>query len=462
MADSGSRQHFPLAPTVALYHAECADGFGAAWALWRRFPQARFVPVKHGVPPPEGLKGERVVIVDFSYARDLLETMARETDRLLVLDHHITAEKALAGLPYAYFDMKKSGAVLAWEWAHDHPVPWLLDYIQDKDLWTWALPMSREINAAVASYPFDFQLWNRFKQKELEQEGRAILRYEQELVNKLAGQAVLVEFQGETVPSVQSAILTSQIGERLSAEAPFCIIWHDRDGRRYYSMRSREDGTDVGAIAASFGGGGHTHAAGFSIPLGPMDRCPRIPHCRDPSLIAVVTAPRRAGGHDSAPGRQSHRTHSGRHDHVHRHLRAGLFLPGSLPPTPAEAFVFQYGAIPALLFGQAALPPSIAVGIPAYVTLLTSMFLHGGWMHLIGNMLYLWIFGNNIEDVMGHATFVVFYLACGILAALSHAVTDPTSTIPMVGASGAISGVLGAYILLFPRATCWCSCRESA
>jgi hypothetical protein len=66
MDDSGSRQHFPLAPTVALYHAECADGFGAAWALWRRFPQARFVPVKHGVPPPEGLKGERVVIVDFS------------------------------------------------------------------------------------------------------------------------------------------------------------------------------------------------------------------------------------------------------------------------------------------------------------------------------------------------------------------------------------------------------------
>jgi oligoribonuclease NrnB/cAMP/cGMP phosphodiesterase (DHH superfamily) len=277
MAGSGSRQYFPLAPTVVLYHAECADGFGAAWALWRRFSQARFIPVKHGSPPPEGLKGERVVIVDFSYARDVLDSMARETDRLLVLDHHITAEKALAGLPYAYFDMKKSGAVLAWEWAHDHPVPWLLDYIQDKDLWTWALPMSREINAAIASYPFDFHLWNGFMQKELEQEGRAILRYEQELVNKLAGQAVLVEFQGETVPSVQSAILTSQIGERLSAEASFCIIWHDRDGRRYYSMRSRNDGKDVGAIAASFGGGGHTHAAGFSIALGPDGSLPPNP-----------------------------------------------------------------------------------------------------------------------------------------------------------------------------------------
>lgn len=277
MAGFHSQRHLSQPPTVVLYHAECADGFGAAWALWRRFPDAQFLAVKHGNPPPSGLKDQRVVIVDFSYARDTLETMAREAKELLVLDHHITAEKALAGLPYAYFDMKKSGAVLAWEWAHDHPVPWLLDYIQDKDLWTWTLPLSREINAAVASHPFEFHLWSSFKQKDLEQEGRAILRYEHELVNKLAGQAVQVEFQGATVPSVQSAVLTSQIGERLSADVPFCLIWHDRDGRRYYSMRSREDGTDVGAIAASFGGGGHTHAAGFSVLLGPDGSLPENP-----------------------------------------------------------------------------------------------------------------------------------------------------------------------------------------
>jgi oligoribonuclease NrnB/cAMP/cGMP phosphodiesterase (DHH superfamily) len=215
--------------------------------------------------------------VDFSYARETLETMAAQTQALLVLDHHVTAEKALAGLPYAYFNMKKSGAVLAWEWAHDRPIPWLLDYIQDKDLWTWALPSSREINAAVASYPFEYHLWSHFKQKELEQEGRAILRYENELVSKLAAQAMLVDFHGAVVPSVHSAVLTSQIGERLSAEHPFCLMWHDRDGRRYYSMRSREDGTDVGTIAASFGGGGHTHAAGFSISLGPDGSLPDNP-----------------------------------------------------------------------------------------------------------------------------------------------------------------------------------------
>jgi len=268
MKNSPYEFRFNHSPDIVLYHAECSDGFGAAWAIWKKFPNARFIPVKHGNPPPSDLRDHRVVIVDFSYARPILETMAAESKELLILDHHITAEKALAGLPYAYFDQAKSGAVLGWEWAHGTEAPWLLRYVQDKDLWSWALPDSREINAALASYPFDFNLWDRFSQTTMEQEGRAILRYEHELVGKLSAQAVMVEFQGEVVPSVQSSILTSQIGERLSPHHPFCLIWHDRDGRRYFSMRSRQDGTDVGAIAASFGGGGHTHAAGFSVPLG--------------------------------------------------------------------------------------------------------------------------------------------------------------------------------------------------
>jgi len=267
-------------PTLILYHAECADGFGAAWAIWRRYPDAEYRPVKHGEAPPTNLAGHHIVMVDFSYNRSTLEAMAKDAASLVVLDHHITAEQALADLPYAYFDLHKSGAVLGWEWAHDEPAPWLLRYIQDKDLWHWALPNSREISAALASHPFDFELWTRFEQRELEREGRAILRYENELVTKLASHATLVEFEGATVPSVQSSVLTSQIGERLSAEHPFCVIWHDRNGRRYFSMRSREEGTDVGAIAASFGGGGHTHAAGFSVPLqadGLPQANPRLP-----------------------------------------------------------------------------------------------------------------------------------------------------------------------------------------
>lgn len=116
-----------------------------------------------------------------------------------------------------------------------------------------------------------------------------------------------------------------------------------------------------------------------------------------------------------------------------------------------QTAVYIFGAIPALIFGFKSLPPEAAL-IPAWATAFTSMFLHGGWMHLLGNMLYLWIFGNNIEDAMGKKRFIVFYLLCGLAALFANALPDPQSTIPMIGASGAISGVLGAYLLLFPHA----------
>lgn len=274
---SSSRQAGPTPPDIVLYHADCSDGFGAAWALWKKFPAAEFKAVKHGYPPPSNLEDRRIVMVDFSYNRPTLETMAQQAASLLVLDHHITAQDALAGLPFAYFDLKKSGAVLAWEWAHQQPAPWLLQYVQDKDLWTWALPGSREINAALASYPYDFHVWDALRQDTLEAEGRAILRYETELVGKIAASATVLSFQGALVPVAQSSVLTSQIGERLSKDHPFCVIWHDRDGRRYYSLRSRDDGADVAAIAMQYGGGGHTHAAGFSTPLGPNAPLPFDP-----------------------------------------------------------------------------------------------------------------------------------------------------------------------------------------
>ncbi|MGH8495802.1 MAG: rhomboid family intramembrane serine protease [Gammaproteobacteria bacterium] len=116
-----------------------------------------------------------------------------------------------------------------------------------------------------------------------------------------------------------------------------------------------------------------------------------------------------------------------------------------------RAAVYAFGVIPAVLLGPAELPAGIAV-VPPVATVFTSMFMHGGLMHLIGNMLYLWIFADNVEDTMGHVRFVVFYLLCGIAAVLAQALPDPSSEVPMIGASGAISGVLGAYLLLFPHA----------
>jgi membrane associated rhomboid family serine protease len=118
----------------------------------------------------------------------------------------------------------------------------------------------------------------------------------------------------------------------------------------------------------------------------------------------------------------------------------------TLGPRAGERFVFLYGAVPALITGAG----HAQVALPAPLTLLTSMFLHGGWGHLLGNMLYLWIFGDNVEDVMGPVRFILFYLLAGVAAAMTHVALNPASDIPMVGASGAISGVLGAYLLLFP------------
>jgi membrane associated rhomboid family serine protease len=137
-----------------------------------------------------------------------------------------------------------------------------------------------------------------------------------------------------------------------------------------------------------------------------------------------------------------------------------LFVQGMGSAEPLVRSVCDLGLVPGELL-QTAKPGSgveLAPGLfcmvdvqPHYATVLTSMFTHGGWLHLIGNMVFLWVFGNNIEDVMGHGRFIVFYLLCGVAAAAAQVVISPSSIVPMVGASGAVSGVLGAYLLLYPR-----------
>jgi membrane associated rhomboid family serine protease len=121
----------------------------------------------------------------------------------------------------------------------------------------------------------------------------------------------------------------------------------------------------------------------------------------------------------------------------------------TLPEDEAQAAVYLLGFIPAVLFGRAQLQEH---WVSPGVSIFTAMFMHGGWLHLLGNMLYLWIFGDNVEDRVGHVRFALFYLICGAVAALAQALPDVGSRVPMIGASGAVSGVLGAYIVLYPRA----------
>jgi membrane associated rhomboid family serine protease len=114
-----------------------------------------------------------------------------------------------------------------------------------------------------------------------------------------------------------------------------------------------------------------------------------------------------------------------------------------------EMFFFQFGIVPQRFVSGL---NSIEVVSDSLIPLFSSMFLHGGWLHLGGNMLYLWVFGDNVEDKLGHGRFILFYLLCGIAASVVHVMIEPTSAIPTVGASGAISGVLAAYLLMFPKA----------
>jgi membrane associated rhomboid family serine protease len=124
----------------------------------------------------------------------------------------------------------------------------------------------------------------------------------------------------------------------------------------------------------------------------------------------------------------------------------------TLPPDAIEDFTILYGAIPDHLVHPFSRDILIPQAIPPVLTVFSSMFIHGGFLHLLGNMLYLWIFGNNVEDYLGHFKFIIFYLISGFFAAFIHTLSDLNSLVPMIGASGAIAGILGAYVVLYPRA----------
>jgi len=122
----------------------------------------------------------------------------------------------------------------------------------------------------------------------------------------------------------------------------------------------------------------------------------------------------------------------------------------SLNQRELQSFVLQFGVVPLEITRGQDRPPFLPQGLPVYATVVTSMFMHGGWLHIIGNMLYLWVFGDNIEDALGTVLFLAFYLATGVAAAYAQVVSDPLSTTPSIGASGAVAGVLGGYLLLHP------------
>jgi len=276
-------------PRYVLYHGNCWDGFGAAWAAWRALgDRAQYLPVLYGQDPPDLPSDAIVALVDFSYPRQTLLDLRDRVALLQVLDHHKTAEADLAGLDWCLFDMEKSGATLAWEWWHPHSEPPLLiKYVQDRDLWRFDLPGSREVSAWLSSYPRDFAVWTTLAQTleslldEVRQEGGALLRYQAQQVEVMCQAARWAELGGYNVPVVNTSAFYSEVGDRLLTlhpDAPFSAYYMDRaDGQRQWGLRSHGD-FDVSDIAKLYGGGGHRNAAGFTVAAPPP-----LPRHSDPA-----------------------------------------------------------------------------------------------------------------------------------------------------------------------------------
>lgn len=313
-------------PTTIIFHADCLDGFGAAYAAWRKFgDSATYLPLHHGDPwPLADQAGRDVFILDFSFARETLIELAGIAASVFLLDHHASARAVWAdrlrqapdglerfshpALPLTVaFDLNKSGARLAWEHFHPAtPVPAAIAHIEDQDLWRFALPGTRAFNRALRLQPFEFAAWDGIVRaaehadapdyRRLLCDGEAIERFCALEVERLAGGALpmRVALRGEAIDELQarrhgqpiivaadgcrraitglginaSALFASELGNRLAEQSgSFGLIWQlGADGQVRVSLRAKGR-VNVAEIAENYGGGGHPNAAGFRMPL---------------------------------------------------------------------------------------------------------------------------------------------------------------------------------------------------
>ncbi|RDH86425.1 MAG: phosphohydrolase [endosymbiont of Escarpia spicata] len=261
---------------MCIYHANCADGFGAAWAVRQALPNVvDFYPANYDQEPPD-VTDRDVIIVDFSYPYEVLAKMADEARQIFLLDHHENANADLSRLfddntIIGQFDLEKSGAILAWEFFHPgKEPPQLLKHIEDRDLWRFDLPGTREITADLFSYPYDFEVWDKLMSSDLVQmriDGTAITRkHHRDIIELTDGIAHRMIVAGHDVPAINVPhIYASDAGHVLAAGEKFAACYYDTGSRRKFSLRSHHDGMDVAEIAKKYGGNGHKHAAGFSL-----------------------------------------------------------------------------------------------------------------------------------------------------------------------------------------------------
>lgn len=280
---------------ICIYHDNCIDGFTAAWAVWKRFPDAKFIPASYSQDPPYELcTGEHVLIVDFSYPADKLVSLSQVARSVVVIDHHESAQKQLAVLPqldpkyvytdvqrrglFAQFDMTRSGAGMAWDFFHPgQERPSLVAHVEDRDLWKFQLDGTREVHEFATIFDRTFEAWDElvemvdYRRSEVIPAGEALLRKFNKQVEEIMASwqkkphtAIL---DNREVPFInESYCFASELGNRLSKGYAFAVVFHVNGEGTHYSLRSQKNGGEnVAEIAAKYGGGGHRNAAGFFL-----------------------------------------------------------------------------------------------------------------------------------------------------------------------------------------------------
>jgi len=277
---------------LVIYHGGCQDGL-AAYTVVRKYyreslgKEIEGYPCGYNDPPPDCTK-KTVLIVDFSFKRPAMDKIKKECDGFFLLDHHSSAQKELSGYPGCVFDMQRSGAMLAWDFFFPGTTaPLLVQYIQDKDLWKWEMPQSREFTAGMETFPYNPASWDvilndkEFISRTISS-GVAVLEYKQQLVKKIAKGATSFiwhlfekhESEGEEIHQpvnnirvavVNTLVFANEVGEYLynSGNYDVALIWNYEFESESYRFSLRSKAIDTSLIAARFGGGGHPGASGF-------------------------------------------------------------------------------------------------------------------------------------------------------------------------------------------------------
>lgn len=274
---------------ILITHKNCMDGIGCVLAV-REYDRQNNITNREIIYAQYGKDQEKdiqelldwdnddrcnILIGDFSFKRETLILLHAQHNEVVVIDHHATAQKDLEGLDFCIFDMTKSGAVLVWEYLFPtEEVPILLQYIQDRDIWTWNLQYSKEVSAGLTlidKKELDVFETHMNDVSSLASKGHTILEYQQQTINKIVRQKKYlprISIGGyNDVICINTTTLISEIGNALVLDGEkFVAMYFDTDKERVFSLRANGE-VNVAFIAKQYGGGGHPNAAGFSIPL---------------------------------------------------------------------------------------------------------------------------------------------------------------------------------------------------